>query len=122
MNGSYFAWAPAFVAAIRAKLGPKGVMLANSAGSLSDSSLSGITIEMEQCTGNRGGTRKCSDALNAQRLATASAGVTPLSVLWLTHSEAMPAAKQCETVEALQRIYPWVQAGTDFFDGSHVVC
>ena len=122
MNGSYFAWGPAFVAAMRTKLGQKGIVLANSAGSLSDSSLSGITVEMEACTGKRGGTRKCSDALNAQRLATASAGVAPHSVLWLTHSDAIPAKEQCATVAVLQAEYPWVQAGTDFFDGSHVVC
>ena len=35
---------------------------------------------------------------------------------------AMPAAQQCKEVAALQAQYPWVQAGTDFFDGSHVVC
>ena len=29
---------------------------------------------------------------------------------------------QCQTVADLQQQYPWVQAGTDFFDGSHVVC
>lgn len=117
---SYFAWGPAFVAMLRARLGAGAVVLANSAGSISDSSLSGVTIEMEACA--RGSTRACSDALDAQRAATASVGTTPISVLWMTHSEAMPAAEQCKIVAQLQLQYPWVQAGTDFFDGSHVVC
>ena len=51
-----------------------------------------------------------------------AAGRDPLSVLWLTHSESMPAKEQCAAVAALQKAYPWVQAGTDFFDGSQIVC
>ena len=47
--------------------------------------------------------------------------MTP-QVLWLTHSESVNASAQCEEVARLQRQFPWVQAGTDFFDGSHVVC
>ena len=111
---SYFAWAPAFVAMIRARLGPAGVILANSAGAISDSSLSGITIEMEE--------QPTHDALDAQHAATAAAGLSPVSVVWLTHSESVPAAKQCQIVAELQQQRPWIQAGTDFFDGSHVVC
>ena len=67
VSGSYFAWAPAFVAMVRKRLGDGAVILANSAGSISDSSLSGITIEMEACTGDHGGPKKCANALNAQR-------------------------------------------------------
>ena len=52
--GSYFAWALAFVALMRQKLGTERIILANSAGSISDSSLSGITIEMEACRGAGG--------------------------------------------------------------------
>ena len=77
---------------------------------------------VQACVGVRGGSRKCSDALNAQKAASEAAAIKPISVLWLTHSEAMPAEKQCKVVAALQAQYPWVQAGTDFFDGSHVVC
>jgi len=120
--GSYFAWGPAFVATLRAALPPSALILANAAGALSDSSLSGVTIEMEACVTTRGGARKCADALDAQRAATEAGGGTPVSVLWLTHAESMPAAKQCQAVAALQQQYPWVQAGTDFFDGSHIVC
>ena len=70
VTASYFAWGPAFVAAMRAKLGAKRLILANSAGAISDSSLSGITIEAEACIGSRGGARKCADALVAQSAAT----------------------------------------------------
>lgn len=120
--GSYFAWGPAFLAMMRRRLGRDAIILANSAGSLSDASLSGVTIEMEACTAKHGGARKCSDALHGQHTATAAAGGTPVSVLWLTHSNSMPAAQQCKLMESLQAQYPYVQAGTDFFDGSHVVC
>ena len=88
---------------------------------MSDSSLSGITIEMESCVG-AAGIPHCANALGGQQVASLAAGVTPLSVLWLTHSESMNATEQCKNVAALQQQYPWTQAGTDFFDGSHVVC
>ena len=100
----------------------RAVILANSAGAISDPSLSGITIEMESCVGGAAGVQHCADTLEGQRAATLAAGRTPLSVLWLTHSEAMSAAQQCDDVGGLQAAYPWVQAGTDFSDGSHVVC
>ena len=119
---SYFAWNSAFVSAVRQSLGPQAIMLANSAGSNSHPDLSGITIEMEACTGGAAGKQKCADALNGQHLATVSSGIAPLSVLWLTHSESMTPAQQCTEVAALQKRYPWTQAGTDFFDGSHIVC
>jgi hypothetical protein len=61
-------------------------------------------------------------AVNGQHLATFSAGIAPLSVLWLTHSGSMSPAQQCKEVGELQQRYPWTQAGTDFFDGSHIVC
>eukprot|EP01043_Picozoa_sp_COSAG02_P067773 COSAG02_NODE_11012_length_1811_cov_3.105724_2_plen_187_part_00 len=120
--GMYFAWAPAFVALIRQALGDDAIMLANSAGSISDGSLSGVTIEMEGCVGTRGGIAKCANALNGQQVVTTSSGRKPTSVLWLTHAESMTPAEQCAHVANLQKIYPWVQAGTDFFDGSHITC
>jgi hypothetical protein len=118
----YWAWRSAFVAMIRKILGPQAVVLANSAGAVSDPSLSGLTIEMESCTGGEVGIKNCASALNGQRAASVAAGREPLSVLWMTHSGSMDAAEQCAKVVALQKQYPWVQAGTDFFDGSHIVC
>ena len=82
MQGMYWAWRPAFVAEVRKILGDDAVILANSAGAVSDPSLSGITIEMESCVGKsidaviyhayqflrafllcQGGHRRCSIAL-----------------------------------------------------------
>ena len=120
--GAYFAWAPTFVAIMRQKLGSKAIILANSAGSISDSSLSGITIEMEACNGN-GGAERCANGLDAQKIVTnAVDNKEAISVLWLTHSNTIPAAEQCKIVQKLQNEYPWVRAGTDFFDGSHITC
>jgi hypothetical protein len=45
-QGMYWAWRSAFVAQLRQILGEKAIILANSAGAVSDPSLSGITIEM----------------------------------------------------------------------------
>ena len=119
---SYFGWGPAFAAMLRAKLGPGKIMLANSGGSISDPSLSGVTVEMEACRG-AGGAEIYASALNSQKSVTDAVGaVEPLSVLWLTHSEIIPVAEQCKLLAELQAEYPWVQAGTDFFDGSHVTC
>ena len=118
----YFAWAPAFVARMRASLGADALILANSAGALSDSNLSGLTIELEACTPARGGNKSCAAALGAQHAVAQIAGHESLSILWLTHSEQMSPADQCAFAARMQAEYPWLQQGTDFFDGSHVVC
>eukprot|EP01052_Picozoa_sp_SAG31_P064907 SAG31_NODE_23746_length_497_cov_0.896985_1_plen_41_part_10 len=41
-------------------------MLANSAGAVSDPSLSGLTIEMESCVGGKVGVKDCASALKGQ--------------------------------------------------------
>lgn len=69
-----------------------------------------------------GGVDACADALSAQHAATTAYGRESLSVLWLTHAESMPPAEQCAQVARVQKQFGWVQAGTDFFDGSHIVC
>ena len=70
-----------------------------------------------------GGKEICASALKSQKSVTNAVGaVEPLSVLWLTHSDSIPVAEQCKLLAELQAEYPWVQAGTDFFDGSHVTC
>jgi hypothetical protein len=38
-----------------------------------------------------------------------------LSVLWLTHSEAMPVAVQCAHAAAWQREMPWLVGGWQFY-------
>ena len=96
--GMYWAWRSAFVAALRQRLGEKALIFANSAGAVSDPSLSGVTIEMESCTGGEAGVQHCSDALEGQRAATLAAGREALSVLWMTHSESMSAAQQVRRI------------------------
>ena len=118
----YFAWAPAFVSRMRASLGPDALILANSAGAVSDPNLSGLTIELEACTPANGGNKSCAAALGAQHTVSQIAGHESVSVLWLTHSEQMSPADQCAFAAEMQAKYPWLQQGTDFFDGSHVVC
>ena len=119
----YESWAPVFVAELRKALGDDAIILANAAGPDSDPNLNGLTIEMEACTAASGGLSKCTDALLGQKAATELAGRDPVSLMWLTHSEQMPAAQQCAAVAGIVREYgDWIQAGTDFFDGSHVQC
>ena len=119
IQAQYDAWAQYATFALRRELGDDAdayVIISNSAGPLSDPMLNGISVEAESCKDHA----QCLTALKAQE-AVAYAG-NPLSVLWLTHSEAIPADEQCELVAEVQAALPWVQAGTDFFDGSHVVC
>jgi len=111
----YETWANYFVFQLRTLSGPNGVILANSAGAVSVPMLNGLTIEMESCMS----TGPCTDALVAQNAMASSPG---MSVMWLTHSEAMPPQQQCQRVYELQKQFPWIYAGTDFFDLSHVVC
>ena len=116
----YTAWAPALVARLRSRLGPSALLLANSAGPLSDSSLDGLTIEMEACLD----ARACTDAMLGQAAASAAArpGSAIASVFWLTHAEVMNASQQCAEVAAWQAAHPFILQGTDFFDGSHISC
>eukprot|EP00039_Didymoeca_costata_P031617 m.35663 g.35663 ORF g.35663 m.35663 type:complete len:367 (-) comp8923_c1_seq2:179-1279(-) len=122
---TYFGWAPAFVTMMRRNLGSSAVLLANSAGAISHPSLSGITIEMESCVGTSG-QQRCIEALQSQYQSTMAMNnnnnSNAVSIFWLTHSEALPPSAQCALVAQWQQQYPFVQAGTDFFDGSHVVC
>jgi len=108
-------WAPYFVHELRLAIGPDKILVANSAGPLSNADLNGLTIEMEACIDQL----SCMNALIGQKSVSPDAAV---SVLWLTHSEAMPPAEQCQRVQQFQWQMGWLLAGTDFFDGSHIVC
>jgi hypothetical protein len=118
----YNGWAPAFVAMMRSSLGDNAVILANSGMANTDTSLSGLTIELEGCTRKKGGGKTCGAGLGGQNMAVTAAGRESVSVLWLTHSESMSPADQCAFSEKMRNTYPFVQEGTDFFDGSHIVC
>eukprot|EP00946_MAST-07B_sp_MAST-7B-sp1_P000086 g86.t1 len=118
----YNGWAPTFVAMMRSSLGNDALILANSGMANTDTSLSGLTIELEGCTAARGGMKACGAALGGQDAAAKAVGRESLSVLWLTHSESMKPKDQCDFVKKMQTEFPFVQQGTDFFDGSHIVC
>jgi hypothetical protein len=118
----YNGFAPAFVAMMRNTLGRKALILANSGEANTDVSLSGLTIELEGCTAVHGGKKTCGASLSGQDLAVTSVGRESLSVLWLTHSNEMSPNEQCTFAKKMQDMYPFVQEGTDFFDGSHIVC
>eukprot|EP00295_Goniomonas_pacifica_P046131 CAMPEP_0175911126 /NCGR_PEP_ID=MMETSP0108-20121206/8031_1 /TAXON_ID=195067 ORGANISM="Goniomonas pacifica, Strain CCMP1869" /NCGR_SAMPLE_ID=MMETSP0108 /ASSEMBLY_ACC=CAM_ASM_000204 /LENGTH=346 /DNA_ID=CAMNT_0017233359 /DNA_START=1 /DNA_END=1041 /DNA_ORIENTATION=- len=113
----HFAWAPTFVSRLRDIIGTSSIIIANSAGALSDPNLDGLTIEMESCLDSK----SCDTAIMGQRAASRGGG-SPLSIMWLTHSETMPPAEQCKRVAEMQVKFPFLLGGTDFFDGSHVVC
>ena len=111
----YQTWAPYFVSQLRDLMGPDKYILSNSAGANPDPNLNGLTIEMEACLDMK----ECTSALVENQ----REGARPTkSVLWLTHSEVMSAEQQCDRAGEIQALLPFVQAGTDFFDGSHVVC
>ena len=71
------AWSPFFTWSLRQRL-PDAVIVANSAGALSDSALNGLTIEMEACVDYVA----CSNAIEGQ---LAVAAQPPVGVMWLTH-------------------------------------
>jgi hypothetical protein len=115
----YTGWSPVFTYRIRQELDARrphatNLIVGNSAGALSDPSLNGLTIEMEACV-----RENCTDAILAQ---AAVAQKPNLGVFWLTHSESMPPAEQCARVKKMQAALPWMRAGTDFIDLSHIVC
>lgn len=118
----YNGWAPAFVSMLRNSLGQDALILANSGDANTDTSLSGLTIELEGCTKAKGGAKSCGNALSGQNVAVTASGRESLSVLWLTHSNSMSPIEQCAFAKQMQTNYPFVQEGTDFFDGSHIVC
>ena len=96
-------------------LGPNPLIIANSAGRNPDKNLNGLTIEMEACLSYT----DCTSALQENF----DVGAKPtVSALWLTHGESMPAEQQCATARRVAQEMPWVQMGTDFFDGSYILC
>jgi hypothetical protein len=100
---------------LREKIGEDKIIIGNSAGAISNADLNGLTIEMEYCES----VEQCEDAVEGQY---ALSNAPAMGIIWLTHSEVIPPEEQCRMVAVFQKKYPWLLAGTDFFDGSHVVC
>jgi len=111
----YKMYTPLFVQRLRDHMGPDKLIIANSAGRNADKNLNGLTIEMEACLNY--------DQCTSWLVENEQKGAKPTtSALWLTHSESMPPEQQCLTAAKIQQQLPWVQAGTDFFDGSSIRC
>lgn len=111
----YKTYTPFFVKRLRELMGKDKLILANSGGRNPDVNLNGLTIEMEACLNY--------DECTSWLVENSEKGAKPtVSALWLTHSESMNPQQQCETAAAIQQQLPWVQAGTDFFDGSSIRC
>ena len=109
---------PKLVSGLRSALGQHAIIIANTVVGQHSSALNGLTIEMEACTGSN--YDRCVATLIAQH----NVSVQPaFAILWLTgESASNPAATQCARVAQMQAQLPWVLVGTDFYDGSHVVC
>lgn len=113
----YESWHPVLAAGLRTQLGDAAILIGNSAGAATDSSLNGLTLEMEACADP--GSTVCIEAALAQSYVGAKPS---FGVFWLTHAETMPPAIQCKRVAEMQRKLPWMRAGTDFIDLSHITC
>lgn len=101
--------APRFSSALRDALGADALLIANTGGALVDSALNGITIEA------------CDEEAQCARWFAAQAAVAhapPLSVMWLKGSS----KEECATAARLRGRFPFLLEGTDFYDGTHVVC
>jgi len=101
--------APRFSSALRDALGARALLIANTGGALVDAALNGITIEA--CDDEA----QCAEWFAAQ---AAVAHAPPLSVVWLKGSS----AEECATAALLRERFPFLLEGTDFYDGTHVVC
>ena len=122
LKAQFSKFKPLLAAGLRWAMGPEAVMLANTVPGLTDPSLNGFTIEMESCSSESGYAR-CVATLEAQHKVSVSNGLKAMSIMWLTgESIANPAAAQCVRVAKIQQRMPWVMEGTDFYDGSHVIC
>ena len=109
---------PQLASGLRSALGQHAVILANSVVGERSSALNGLTIEMESCAGSN--YHRCVETLMAQHNVSEQPA---FAILWLTgESPSNPAAAQCARVSQMQAQLPWVMVGTDFYDGSHVVC
>ena len=108
-RAQYDKYRPAFSAALRKALGPNAIMVANSDVGQVDPSLNGLTIEA------------CDDAAECVAAFAAQAAVAHpplLSVMWLKGAD--PA--ECAIAKEMRAKLPYLLEGTDFYDGTHVVC
>ena len=111
-------WRPYFVKLLRDVFGEDGLLIANPAGPMSLPGLNGVTIEMEWCGTDMAA---CLAAIESSRAVTEHA---PLDVFWLTQAQQVPPPVQCRLVYEMAGRFNdgSVYAGSDWYDGSHIVC
>jgi hypothetical protein len=102
---------PLFTAGLRAALGPDAIMVANTLGVV-DPSLNGLTIEACDSSETE---EQCVERFGAQAAVAAAPNV---SVIWLKGSD----PQECAIAARLRARFPFMLEGTDFYDGTHVVC
>ena len=108
MESSYLKFRPLFTKGLRAALGPDAIMVANTITAV-DPSLNGLTIEA------------CDEesVCAAKFAAQAKVAHAPMvSVMWLKGSS----PNECSNAASLRARFPFLLEGTDFYDGTHVVC
>lgn len=128
LQAQYAAWRPYFTARLRQIVGEKGLLVANvGVPHTADGALSGITVEFEHCrldgtgssvSGSSGLDPACLDALEGQAAATllAGRGSMPVSGMWLTHGDMLPAKVQCAEMTQAQSVLKWLRRGDDLSD------
>ena len=118
LQGQWKSWRPYLVQELRKAVGEAGLLIGNTGGAMSLPGLNGITIEMEWCGGD---TTACLDAVEGSR---AVAHSPPLDVFWLTQAQMVPPDVQCRMMQQMTEQFDdgTVFAGSDVFDGSHIVC
>jgi hypothetical protein len=116
----YKGWRPYFVQELRRAIGSERLILANT-DVASIPGLNGVTLEMEICGADM---LACLAVVESSRAVAAEWSLPPLDVFWLTHAQQVPPAQQCRYVESMGARFPdgTVFMGSDFYDGSHIVC
>lgn len=118
LQAQWKSWRPYLVQELRKAVGEQGTLIGNTGGAMSLPGLNGITIEMEWCGGD---TTACLDAVEGSR---AVAHSPPLDVFWLTQAQMVPPDVQCRMMQQMTEQFHdgTVFAGSDVYDGSHIVC
>jgi hypothetical protein len=110
-RAQYSHYRPLFTSQLRAAMGQGAIFIANTLGVV-DPALNGLTIEACENVSN------CEAAFKKQAEATRAANLAPVGVVWLKGDD----PQECAKVKGLRQKLPFLLEGTDFYDGTHVVC
>lgn len=139
LDAQWGAWRSYLTLGLRGVLGPDRLFIANAGlPATADAALNGITIEEEfaYCGGLPCGDNGTASppvpaghpapfigavktAFVGQGALTHAAGLSQLSVMWLTHADLVPKETQCAEFAAMQAAMPWLVEGVD---SAHLSC